>query len=226
MSLNPTQLENELRRQPTNFQLALNLAGEYFELGQKDAAFRTLDQLLQNSNAPAGVLKALLQIYGTVGNQPKVQQTVDRLAALYQQDPSDLQAGMTLAEGYRQLQKPQLAAQTLDQVLNHAQTEREVLQVAQQFIALNEYQRLEAALQKLTKIAPGSPEGWYDLAALESILGKQAESLQNLRQALQLGAAQRLRDPKARDLMSELKRDPRFNGLRALPEFKELVEGK
>jgi tetratricopeptide (TPR) repeat protein len=226
-SLNPTQLEQELQQQPTNFQLALNLASEYFELGQTGAAFRTLDRLLANSNAPAGLLKTLLQIYTTVGNEPKVQQTVERLAALFHEDPANLEAGLALADGYHHEQKPQLTLQLLDQVLSSPKADASVVwQIAQQLVALNDYQRLEVALEKLTQVAPGSREAWYDLAALKSILGKQAQALQALRQALQLNAEQRLRDPKARDLLAELQRDPRFNALRALPEFKALANGK
>lgn len=227
VALNPAKLEEELRQAPTNFQIALNLAGEYFQLGQTGPAFRTLDRLLDESNLPTRLLRNLLQIYTTVSNEPKVEQTVQRLADQFQQNPADLEAGLALAEGYRDEKKPQLAAQILDKILEAPNADAGVvLQAAQQLVALNDYPRLERALEKLTKVAPNSPEPWYDLAALKSIMGKQAEALPALRQALKLNSEQRVRDPNARDLLSELQRDPRFGALRALPEFRALANGK
>jgi len=222
-SLNPAKLEESLRQNPGNFQLALNLASEYFQLGQTGAGFQVLDRLLNTSNAPAGLLRTLLQVYTTLSNQPGVQKTVERLASEFHSNPADLEAGLALAEGYRNLSQPQLAKQTLDLVLSSPKTDAQtVLQAAQQLVALSDYAGLEKALEKLTRIAPQSPESWYDLAAIKSILGKPAEALPALRQALNLSAQRRLQDPKARDLRAELQHDPRFGSLRSLPEFKSL----
>jgi tetratricopeptide (TPR) repeat protein len=125
------------------------------------------------------------------------------------------------------LHKPGLAIQTLDEVLHNPNADANaVLQVAQQLAALADYPRLELTLEKLTKLEPGSPEAWYDLAALRSILGKSPEALQTLRQALTLGAERRLRDPKARNLLAEVQQDPRFKAIRALPEFRDLTSRK
>jgi tetratricopeptide (TPR) repeat protein len=226
-ALNPAKMEQELARDPGNYQAALNLAGEYFQLGQTNAALQALDRILNNSNAPAAVLRSLLPVYTTLSNAPKLQQTVDRLASQFRNNPGDFQAGVALAEGYRDLHQQQLALQTLDTIRNSAQPDpNTILQVAQQFAALGDYPRLEATLQKLVELVPQSAESWYDLAALKSILGKSAESLQALRQALTLGAERRLHDPQARDLLAEVQQDPRFVAIRSLPEFKALVGGK
>jgi tetratricopeptide (TPR) repeat protein len=125
------------------------------------------------------------------------------------------------------LHQPQLAVRTLDEVLKSPTADANaLLQVAQQLAGLNDYPRLEATLDKLTKLVPASPEAWYDLAALRSILGKPTESLQALRQALRLSAERLIRDPKARDLSAEVQPDPRFNPVRSLPEFKTLTTRK
>ena len=226
-ALNPARLEQSLREKPQDFQLALNLASEYFQLGQTGAALQTLDRLLATSNAPTELLRTLLQVYATLSNQPGVQRTVERLASEFQRNPADLEAGLALAQGYRAIGQGLLAAQTLDQVLKSPNADANaVLHVAQQLVALNDYPRLEQALEKLSRLAPESPESWYDLAAIRSILGKPNEALAALRQALELSAQRRLHDPKARDLQAELQQDPRFNGLRALPDFKALSGGK
>jgi hypothetical protein len=41
-----------------------------------------------------------------------------------------------------------------------------------------------------------------------------------------MSADRKTRDPRARDLLAEVRTDPRFNALRTLPEFKALIGGK
>jgi tetratricopeptide (TPR) repeat protein len=220
-------MEEDLRADPGNFQVALNLASEYLQLGQTDPALHALDRVLKGSNVPAALLQTLLPIYQALSNAPKLQQTVDLLAAQVQGSPSNLSAGIALAEGYRDLHKPQLAVQVLDRILNRPNLDaNSLMQVAQQLVALADYPRLETTLDKLTAVEPDSPEAWYDLAALRSILAKSPESLQALRQALKLNAERHFRDPKARDLLAELQQDPRFAAIRSLPEFRELTSKK
>jgi Flp pilus assembly protein TadD len=142
-----------------------------------------------------------------------------------QQHPPDLEAAIAVAEAERALRQPQEALGALDQVLTNPVTDPGILlQAAQQIVALSDYPRLELALDKLTRLVPDSPEPWYDLAALRAIMGKPTESLQTLRQALRLSDARLARDPKARDLGQELRRDPRFSSIRGLPGFKELMK--
>jgi Flp pilus assembly protein TadD len=129
-----------------------------------------------------------------------------------------------LAEGYHALQKPELALQTLDQVANASNLDASTaFEVAQQFAAKGDYPRLEAILQRLVKLAPESPEAWFDLAAMKNILGKPAEAFPALRQALKLSAARLTKNPKAKNLLTDLQTDPRFNSVRRSPEFQELM---
>jgi hypothetical protein len=44
-----------------------------------------------------------------------------------------------------------------------------------------------------------------------------------LRQALTLNAARLRKDPKALDLQLNLQKDPRFEAIRQMPEFKQLT---
>lgn len=226
-ALNPAQLEAAVRQNPRNFQLALNLASEYFQLGQTGPAIKILDRLLNSTNAPSSLLRTLLQIYTTLSSQAGVEEAVKHLSSRFQRNPTDLEAGLALAEGYRGLRQPQLAAQALHQVVSSpSASANTILQAAEQLVALSDYAGLETALEKLTKVSPGSPESWYNLAAIKALLGKPAESLAALRQALALSDQRHLADPKARDLRAELQHDPRFNSLRSLPDFKNLAAGK
>ena len=71
-------------------------------------------------------------------------------------------------------------------------------------------------------MAPDRPEAWYDLAALKAFLGKRAEAIPALRQALTLSAARLKADSKQPDLRAQAQRDGHFNALRPLPEFQAL----
>jgi tetratricopeptide (TPR) repeat protein len=98
-----------------------------------------------------------------------------------------------------------------------------VLVIAKTYATLKNSPKLEVALEKLTKLMPGNPEAWYDLAALEAGIGKPAEALSALRQALDLSAKRRQLDPTAHDLRTNAQAEPRFGPLRQMPEFQKLV---
>jgi thioredoxin-like negative regulator of GroEL len=221
--LNPAPLEKTLELNPDDFQAAFTLASTYLQMGQSSRALEVLDGVLNNPDAKPSALRALFQAYNSFNNTSRVEATLSKLTTQFHGSPPDLQAGLALAEGYRDLQKPDLAAQTLDQIITGTNLDANAaLQVAQQYAALANYPKLEFTLERLVKLVPDSPEGWYDLAAMKTILGKSPEALTALRRSLQLSAARHAQDPKARDLLQELQNDPRFNALRQNPEFKEL----
>jgi tetratricopeptide (TPR) repeat protein len=223
-NINPARLEQTLQQNPADFQAALNLAGEYFQLGQTGAALQALDRVLTASNAPTSLLRTLLPLYTSLTNQAKLMQTVDVLGQQLRSDPNNLEAALGIAEAARALHQPQAALQALDLVILSPKADPNIiLQAAEQLVALSDYPRLELALDKLTNVAPNSPEAWYDLAALRSILGKTNESLQALRKALDLNRARLATDPKARNILQQLPSDPRFNAVRSLREFQQLA---
>ncbi len=213
-----------MRQNPADFQTALNLASEYFQLGRTGAALQALDRVLTATNVPTGLLRTLVPLYATLTHEAKLKQTVDLLGVQLSNNPEDLEAALGIAEGERALKRPQAALLALDKILASPQADPNILlQSAEQFVALSDYRRLELALDKITKVAPSSAEAWYDLAALRSILGKTNECLEALRQALSLSAARLARDPKARDLLQQLPADPRFNPVRSWSEFQNLT---
>jgi len=83
--------------------------------------------------------------------------------------------------------------------------------------------KLESTLEKLVKMPVAGPEAWYDLAALKAGLGKSSEALAAMKQALEQSAARLQRNSTARDLLKEARKDVRFDKLREMPEFKNLV---
>jgi Flp pilus assembly protein TadD len=88
---------------------------------------------------------------------------------------------------------------------------------------MGNYAKLEEVLQKMLVLVPDHPEPWYDLAALEAILGRSDLALQNLHKSLDLSAQRLKSNPTARDLLTEARKDARFNQLRKLSEFQKLV---
>jgi len=149
---------------------------------------------------------------------------VDKLKIIVNAAPTNSQAVVALAEGYNDLHNTNAASQVLDQLLENPNADSTaMLLLAQQYVALGNYQKVEIALERVTKLRADSPEAWYDNAALKAFLGKSAESFQSLRQAFSLSAARSKQDPKARDLYVEIQTDHRFDSLRSMAEFMQLT---
>ncbi len=224
---NLQQLEQTLQANPSNLQAVFDLAGAYLQAGQPGPALITLDRVLNHPQADASAMRALIQAYSSINNPPKLQAVVDKLKAMVTADPANLSAALGLAEGYHALHQDEPATQTLDGILNHPQVDpATITQIARQFANLMNYPRLEITLEKLVKVAPGTPEAWYDLAALKSALGKTAESLQALRQSLELSANRQALNPSAPNLALKAKDDPSFAALQQNAEFKKLTGKK
>ena len=218
------QLEKAVRDNPTNFQAAFNLAAAYLQIQQTGRALEVLDRVLNHPQAEAQAYRALLQAYASIGNTDGLERTVTRLEARVRANPSDFQAAIGLAEGYNQLHKTDAAAHTLEQLVNHPQVDAgSVLQAAQQYAAMTNYQGLETSLDRLTRLSPGMPEAWYDLAALRTVLGKTQAALLALRHAIDLSDQRVKQDAKARNLRAESLQDSRFVSLHQSPEFRQIT---
>ena len=141
--------------------------------------------------------------------------------------PDDFQKAFELASLFSQLGQTDRVIQVLDRVLDNPHVRVEVvLAVAQAYAQMNNPQKLESALEKLTQLAPNEPETWYNLASVKAGLGKSSEALQALRQSLDLSSKRLARDPKANDLRPTVEKDPHFAALHATPEYKALFPPK
>ena len=224
-SPNIQQLEKEAESNPANFQLAFNLASAYLQAQQPDRAFQVLDRVVNDPRADASALRGVIEAYSTL-NRSKLQGLVDTLEAKVRANPTNFQTALGLAEGYRQLQQPDKAMQTLDKLAEGPLISPEVMQqVVNAYALMNNYPKLETTLEKLIKVSPEMPEAWYTLAAVKLSIGKQQEVMPNLRKAIELSDKRRKADPKAADLLAELQKDPKFAPMRDTPEFKQIVAG-
>jgi tetratricopeptide (TPR) repeat protein len=128
-----------------------------------------------------------------------------------------------LAQKLMQLGQNERAFQVLDGVLANPQASVPmVMSVADAYNRLGQPLKLQGALEALTRLAPDSPEAWYDLAASHATLGQDPAALETLKKALQLNDERLKKDPKATDIRNSLAADGRFAKLRETPEFKAL----
>jgi cytochrome c-type biogenesis protein CcmH/NrfG len=149
------------------------------------------------------------------------------LEAQAKDSPTNLQTAVRLAAACLQDHQTNRAILLLDGVLDSPNLDSTtVLAVCQAYAQMPNLPKLGAALEKLVQVSPESPEAWYDLAALRASLNKPKQATEALGRALDLGAARLRRDPGARDLAAEARKDARFNGIRHDPDFEKLFNPK
>jgi thioredoxin-like negative regulator of GroEL len=158
------------------------------------------------------------------GDMEQARNNLAAMEADVRKNPTNFQAALNLASAYMQMQQTDRASAILDGIVNNPRVEANaILAVAQAYISMTNWPKLEAALVKLTQLMPEEPDAWYDLAALRITLNKPTESLQALGTALELRNKRVAKNQKTRDLLAEARKDPRFNALRNTPEFQKLV---
>jgi tetratricopeptide (TPR) repeat protein len=176
-------------------------------------------------NGPiANLVKELSGFKKQSGERTQVETELQRMENERRANPTNFQNVFALAALYLQLQQTNRVIELFDQTLAISNIHPDAVGAIAQFYAqMGNLPKLESALEKLAAIIPNQPEPWYDLAALNAVLGKTNESLQDLRTCLDLNAKHLQRDPKAHDLLAEARKDQRFAPLRNLPEFQKIV---
>jgi tetratricopeptide (TPR) repeat protein len=139
-------------------------------------------------------------------------------------NPTNFQNIFNLASIYFQMRQTGRVIELFDRALASPHiSPNEIAVIAQFYAQTGNLPKLEGALEKMVAVAPNEPEPWCDLAAIKIALGKTNESLQDLRTSLELNAKRLKQNPKAHDLLDEVRKDRRLNALHSLPEFQQLV---
>jgi tetratricopeptide (TPR) repeat protein len=183
----------------------------------------TCHKLDSDNTQVAGLVDQLKAMKNQPNEIAALQNQIVQLESELKTNPDDFQKAFDLAQLYVRLQQMDRVIKVLDGVLNNTNAPASaVFGVAQAYAQMNNIARLEPALERLVKLTPNEPEAWYNLAATKAALGKNAEALQDLRQSLELNS-KRLSANTNRDLRTEVEKDPRFNAIRATPEYKALL---
>jgi tetratricopeptide (TPR) repeat protein len=208
-----------------------------------EAVFRYINFLLQYGRIDDALLiaqtcheldpyndqvKALVKQLGDIKNQSanraQVETQVQHMENETRTNPGNLQNLLSLANIYLQMQQTNRTIELFDQALaNPHISSSEAGFIAQEYAKMGNLTKLEEVLQKIVALVPDQPEPWYDLAALNVVLGKPDQGLQNLRKSLDLSAQRIKGNPTARDLLAEVRKDPRFDAVRNRPEFQKIV---
>ena len=139
-------------------------------------------------------------------------------------DPTNFQAAFNFAGACLLQHQTNRALVVLDRVLNNPRLNADAAFVlAQAFAQIGDLPRLQAALLQWVRLAPESPEAWYNLASFKAFSGNSIAALDDLRRALQFNAQRLERDPKAPDLSLQIQHDPRFTNALQQPEFRQLL---
>jgi tetratricopeptide (TPR) repeat protein len=189
---------------PTNFQNALALVQVYAQMGDTNKALAVLDPFVAMPASDVGTLLTISDICARLGDhQRKVNaalravQVGERVLATPAPDARSL---MELAQAY-----------------NMAFDMRDT----------NNVLKLERVMLLFNRVAPGNPEGLYDLAAIEANLGKTNEAIAALAQSIALSDARLVvQRTNVNDLRRVLQSDIRFTNLAAHPSFRLLFEPK
>jgi tetratricopeptide (TPR) repeat protein len=182
----------------------------------KNTSFEYLIQNLKSISAQSGAMGQ---------NTEQMKADVARLEKDNPPGSTNFMQQFQLAQKLIQLGENDRAYEVLDGVLSNPDaTVPMVMSVADAYNHLGQPARLQKALEALTRLAPGSPEAWYDLAASHATMGQNAPAIDVLKKALELNASRLSKDSNATDIRLTLKGDARFAKLRETAEYKAIVE--
>jgi tetratricopeptide (TPR) repeat protein len=140
---------------------------------------------------------------------------------------TDAAGAIAMVNQFLQEKKTNDALRVLDSIVASPMVDpATILQAAHLFATLGQAARLEATLIRLTRMLPDNPEAFYDLAYVQSAIGKTPAALESLREAIRLSKARKQKDPAAPDMAEMARTDARFEPLRAMPEFQAIINAR
>jgi tetratricopeptide (TPR) repeat protein len=177
-----------------------------------------------NSGSAADLVRRLREFKKTTPQADAARNRLIQLEEEVRKNPTNYQAAFDLASMYMQMQQPDLGEEVLDRMMNDPHLEPNVaMAIFKAYVQMGKWNKIEAVLEKMAKLMPNEPEVWFDLAGVKANVGKPAESLKSLAQALDLSRQRLATNPGAHDLQAEARKDARFNAVRQSPEFQKLV---
>ena len=214
---------------PDDPKVTLELATIYLRLKQNDQALKLIDSLVQQPGLEISTRFTVASVYKNLGQGAKAEQqnriareALRQLEAKLAAEPGNFDLALGLATTHVQRGQAQRGVDVLAQAVEQPSINTtNLLMAAQFFNQLGSQKQLEAALVLLTRKMPDSPEGWYDLAAVQAAQRDRTEdSWASLAKALTLDKQRRATNATADNIYKRVVNDPRFTDVRLLPGFK------
>jgi tetratricopeptide (TPR) repeat protein len=197
------------------------------QYGRMEDAFlvaQTCQKLDPYNEQVKGLVKQLGEYKSQSATRSQIETQVQRMENEARANPGNLQNLLGLANVYLQMQQTNRAIELFDRALTNSHLNAsEAGFIAQTYAQLGNLGKLEGVIEKLVTIVPNQPEPWYDLAALDAVLGKPDEAIQNLNRSLELSVQRHKTNSSSRDLRDEVRKDRRFDTLRTLPAFQKII---
>ena len=214
---------------PDDPRVTLELATIYLRLKQNDQALKLIDALVQQPGLEISTRFTIASVYQNLGQGTKAEQqdkiardALRQLEARLAAEPANFELALDLATTHVQLGQAQKGTEVMANAVEQPSINTtNLLMAAQFFNHLGKQEQLESALMALTRKIPDSPEGWYDLAAVQAAQrNRTADSWASLAKALALDKQRRATNAAADNIHKRVMNDPRFTDVRRLPEFK------
>jgi tetratricopeptide (TPR) repeat protein len=199
------------------------------QYGRMEDAFlvaQTCQKLDPYNDQVKGLVKQLGEYKSQSASRSQIETQMQHMENEVRTNPGNLQNLLGLANVYLQMQQTNRAIELFDRALTNSHLNAsEAGFIAQTYAQLGNLGKLEGVIEKLVTIVPNQPEPWYDLAALDAVLGKPDEAIQNLNRSLELSVQRHKTNSSSRDLRDEVRNDHRFDTLRTLPAFQKIITG-
>ncbi|MAE30417.1 MAG: hypothetical protein CMO43_02280 [Verrucomicrobiales bacterium] len=214
---------------PDDPRVTLELATIYLRLKKNDQALKLIDALVQQPGLEISTRFTIASVYQNLGQGTKAEQqdkiardALRQLEARLAAEPANFELALDLATTHVQLGQAQKGTDVMANAVEQPSINTtNLLMAAQFFNHLGKQEQLESALVALTRKMPDSPEGWYDLAAVQAAQrNRTADSWASLAKALALDKQRRATNAAADNIHKRVMNDPRFTDVRRLPEFK------
>ena len=191
------------------------------ETGRTDDAIE-LAKMCSRFDPENGSIRMILEkLKKEQENRARILQ-LDKLEEQFAQNPARLEVAETLAVAH-------LARQDTNRVLDILRFlagQEDPGPGAEDFLIhwynkLGRYQELEEYLLEIVQSSPDRSRAWFILGTVQAQMGKNSDAIGNLARAVEMARE----DEQASRLFKEhLRQDPRFNQIRFLPGFQELIQ--
>ncbi|HEV2456005.1 MAG TPA: hypothetical protein VGY98_17200, partial [Verrucomicrobiae bacterium] len=185
---------------------------------------RTCLRLDPYNGSVSDLIDNLEKFKNQAADRAKMENQLQSMQDKARTNPADYQNIFSLIGYYMQTQQTNRANELLQQTISQPTVPPDVLRGAAQFYAQTaQFSQLETVLKKLTASLPNEPEGWYDLARLEVLLGNRDEAIKDLQTSLNLSDQRLKTNPTARNIRDAARTEAGFNPIRSTPEFQKLL---